>query len=79
MDEPWFLRIKIRVLLNRSSYLGGRDRGERDAVSQCPIYGFRGFWSSFQKSFLGQCVSVRHKGNLLVFSYYALRDPQLLN
>lgn len=27
MDEPWFLRIKIHVLLNRSSYLCRRERG----------------------------------------------------
>lgn len=29
MDEPWFLRIKIHVLLNHSSYLR---RGERESM-----------------------------------------------
>lgn len=44
MDEPWFLRIKIRVLLNRSSYLCGRKKGE-------------GMMSSYTVRFMGLEVS----------------------
>lgn len=52
MDEPWFLRIKIHVLLNRASYLCGREMesmmlfysGRFMGLEVCGL----GFWNYFQ-------------------------------
>lgn len=37
MVEPWFLRIKIGVLLNDWSYLRSENKAVRDAKALCPI------------------------------------------